>query len=321
MRIEFLHPEYVWLLLILPLFLITHILSSRYVRANAMKFANFEAIERVTGKRSASRNLWQAFNTRGLLILLTRVLITTTLILSLTQPVLYTVGESTGTDYAISIDASLSMLATDILPDRLTVAKETAVAFVDGLPDDSRVGIISFSGTPLVMQGLTREKGATRAAIKSITHRMEGSTSIGEAIVAGTNLLLSSQRKKAVVILTDGEENIETGVKEKVAYANHYNTPAHIITIATKDGGFVRLLNVTIPGLKDTSLLEMIANGTNGTFSIATTAEQARTALAPLETPSKQEIPHPLATLLLLAAISILTVAWTLGSAQQRTIP
>ena len=44
----------------------------------------------------------------------------------------------------LAVDVSLSMEATDVAPNRLAVAQEAARAFVEGLPDDLDVGLVTF---------------------------------------------------------------------------------------------------------------------------------------------------------------------------------
>ena len=51
----------------------------------------------------------------------------------------------------VAIDTSTSMLLTDVAPDRIGAARESAAAFVAGLPESFNVGLVSFSGTASVV--------------------------------------------------------------------------------------------------------------------------------------------------------------------------
>ena len=80
-----------------------------------------------------------------------RVIAIGLLIIALARPQSFTSGKNVSTegiDIAMVLDISGSMLAEDLKPNRLEVAKETARSFVDGLNFlYSSVSIISFSAT------------------------------------------------------------------------------------------------------------------------------------------------------------------------------
>src|SRR5205809_7764514 len=65
----------------------------------------------------------------------------------------------------MAIDVSLSMRASDVLPNRLAAAQPAAKAFVEELPSDLRVGIVSFAGTALLVQKPTNSRDDLVAAI------------------------------------------------------------------------------------------------------------------------------------------------------------
>ena len=56
-NITFENPIYLWYLLSIPLLIYTHFFLLRRSKAVAMKFANFEALKRVTGGMILSRNV------------------------------------------------------------------------------------------------------------------------------------------------------------------------------------------------------------------------------------------------------------------------
>src|SRR6185503_12839084 len=81
----------------------------------------------------------------------------------------------------MAIDVSLSMRATDVQPNRLAAAQAAAKAFIDELPSDLRVGIVSFAGTALLVQKPTNHKGDLLAAIERL--QLDRHTAIGSGIV------------------------------------------------------------------------------------------------------------------------------------------
>ena len=103
-QITFRDPIFLWFLLSIPFLMITHFYSLRYVTRKAVRFANFEALSRVSGGEALSRNI-------PLLILRTITLFF--LICSVSGPTLWYTGQSSENNYVIALDASRSMLADD----------------------------------------------------------------------------------------------------------------------------------------------------------------------------------------------------------------
>ncbi len=84
------------------------------------------------------------------------------------------------TSIILAIDTSRSMCATDVEPNRLTVAQEAALAFVAEQPAGTQIGIVAFAGFAEIVVPPTTDKEALQAAIRSF------STSLGTAIGSAT---------------------------------------------------------------------------------------------------------------------------------------
>ena len=81
----------------------------------------------------------------------------------------------------MAIDVSLSMRATDVQPNRLAAAQAAAKAFVQELPSDLRVGIVSFAGTALLVQKPTNNKDELAEALDRL--QLDRHTAIGSGII------------------------------------------------------------------------------------------------------------------------------------------
>ena len=116
---------------------------------------------------------------------------------------------SEGIDIALVVDISSSMLAEDFQPqNRIEVAKEKVKRFVVGRKSD-RVGLVAFSGEALTQVPLTTDYPVVLTAIDNLqVGQLEDGTAIGTAIATAANRLRTAPgRSRVMVLLTDGENN------------------------------------------------------------------------------------------------------------------
>jgi len=81
----------------------------------------------------------------------------------------------------LAMDVSGSMRATDVKPNRIVASQEAAKAFVNALPRDVKVGIVSFAGTAAVVQAPTVSREDIIAAIDRF--QLQRGTATGSGIV------------------------------------------------------------------------------------------------------------------------------------------
>lgn len=139
-----------------------------------------------------------------------------------TFPVKEQISEKTykdGVDIEILLDVSYSMMAEDLAPNRLAVAKEVIHNFVSEQVSN-RVGLVVFSGRPFSSLPLTFdykiiEKIVSRISTDIINQErtnLQG-TAIGDAMMLGMDNLEkkdteeNATREKVMILMTDGEAN------------------------------------------------------------------------------------------------------------------
>jgi len=255
MYFSFTNPTYLFLLVIIPLIVFIHFFSLRHKGGAALKFANFEAISKISGIDVYSKNL---------VILILTILISVLLIFSVSGCIINRTMSASSFSFVIAIDSSTSMDANDIYPDRITAAKETALDFVDSSPMGTRFGVISFSGNALIEQGMTQEKSMVKNAINNIDLSLVSGTDLYEGIVTSTNLL-SAEEAGVIILLSDGQINVGN-LDDAVDYANMNNVLIQSIGIGTLEGG-----NTSYGMSKiDEDSLKAVAYNTNGNFFRAT---------------------------------------------------
>lgn len=118
--------------------------------------------------------------------------------------------ERHGRDVVFLLDVSKSMLAEDLVPNRLERAKLAIRDCVDRLEGD-RVGLVAFAGTASVKCPLTLDYGFFRMILDTITTDSitRGGTMIGDAVRRVLDEVFDDQFKKYkdIVLITDGEDH------------------------------------------------------------------------------------------------------------------
>ncbi len=306
----FTHPLYLTFLVSIPFFIIMHFLILKHVHRRAIKFANFEALARVTGMQVLNKNI---------IMLVIRIVALLFLIFSAAGTVLWYTGDVSEYDYILAIDTSSSMLANDFNPTRLEAAKTAALKFIDDMPPQARVALVTFAGTPYVNQHPSTDRGLLKDAIKGIKSSRVSGTDIGGAIVTSANIMISSDRPRAVIILTDGQDNVGVSIDDAVAYAVSNQLIAHAIGLGTEEGGtFIRS---DLVSQIDEEALRDIADGTGGNLFMVENQQQIDQAYQALATTRRQPTSIELRLPLLLLAILILFFEWGLINTKFRTLP
>jgi len=313
----FTNPFYLWLLVSIPFLIITHFFILKYLKRRAIKFANFEAIKRVTGTKFELRNVRAISKNRFLLVI--RVFILLLLIFSIAGPVLWYSGQSSEFDFVIAIDASSSMLADDLKPYRLDAARKASSLFVDNLKAKTRVGVVSFAGTSFVEQDLIDNMKKTEDVINNIKIKSVGGTDIGGAITTSSNLLLREENARVIILLTDGQSTVGMPVDEAIDYANKNYVTVNTIGIGTEEGGtFIK--GDLISKLDEPTLIE-IAQKTGGKYYKAENEEELNKAFDDISSSAEEKIPINLSMGFMMIALALLFVEWGMINTKYRTLP
>jgi Ca-activated chloride channel family protein len=125
-----------------------------------------------------------------------------------------------GIDVVIALDASRSMLAKDIQPNRLERAKLELSGLLDRLKGD-RVGLVVFAGDAFTQCPLTSDYAAAKMFLKAIdvANMPVQGTDLSRALEESKELLVQAERgakARAIVLLTDGEDTSGTALNEQV---------------------------------------------------------------------------------------------------------
>jgi Ca-activated chloride channel family protein len=318
MEIIFNYPQYLWFLISIPLLAITHLFVLRFVRKKAMRFANFEALERVvsTGEHGIVHS---HLVSKNIMLLISRLLILTMIILSISGMVLWYEGKASRFDYVIAIDSSSSMLATDLSPDRFSVAKDSAISFLDLITYNSNVGLVQFSGTSVMISPVTDMIDELKEEITGLRILQVAGTDLGQAIYTSINILpMNSNRPGVIILMTDGQSNVGAPLERAISYAMNRKVTVHTIGIGTKEGGtFIQ------GGLSQLAEEELknIAEKTNGKYFLADSSENLQLAFREIAEINTENVPLDLSAVLIFFALSLMFVEWGLVNTKFRTLP
>lgn len=182
----------------------------------------------------------------------------------------------------IAVDVSASMRAQDLKPDRLENAKTMLRMLISNLKEE-RIGIIAFTSQAYTQCPITTDQDALTYFINALQPDMLPlpGTSLAAPVRLSAHLLSKYPGKKALILLTDGEDHSPKELEEAKDIAVKNNIRIIAIGIGTKEGTLIpdkvdnsgRVLeykkdkqgNTVVSKLDDKTLLEL-AKATGGAY-------------------------------------------------------
>jgi Ca-activated chloride channel family protein len=257
---------------------------------------------------------------KNITLLVVRILVIIFLAFSASGVIFWTAGVGSEFNYVLTIDASSSMLASDIEPTRFIAAKDAAKMFVSSNADSIEIGVVSFSGVSRIDSRLQSSKSEINAVIDKLEVSPVGGTDIAGAITTSINaLVVESDKANAIIVLTDGQHTVGGTIEEAIKYANEKHVIVHTIGLATEKGGSFELTNL-ISTLDEPTLKKISAN-TGGKYFRAGSKTELESAFKEILTLSEQNKPHQLRLPLLIIGLALLFIEWILLNTRFRTLP
>ncbi|MDR0228262.1 MAG: VWA domain-containing protein [Flavobacteriaceae bacterium] len=273
-NITFLHPEFFWLFLLIPVAFFIWFRNKNKQRATI----KLSSIKPVRQKKSLVVKLLP-------LSIALRLLALSAIIVALARPQVVSIDNQVhsthGIDIVMAMDISGSMLAKDLKPNRLEALKDVAGQFVTQRVSD-RIGIVIYAAEAYTKTPVTSDKTLLLNALEDIRYSndLRDGTAIGVGLATAVNRLKDSPAKsKIIILLTDGVNNSGT-VDPKLAasIAKEFGIKVYTIGIGTnglaespvgiKPNG--ELVYEKIPVEIDEQLMKSIAKETKGKYFRAT---------------------------------------------------
>ena len=207
---RFANPQYLWLLTLIPLFvmLFAGVAAQRHRRL--ARFGNPDTLAELMPEVSNGRVVLKFILFCGAVALV---------VLAAARPQFGSKlreEKARGVEMMLVVDISNSMLAEDFEPNRLERTKYAINRLFDGLKQD-RVGLIVFAGEPRVQLPITSDYRMAKAFARRIDPSQVSvqGTAIGKAL---EQALLSfsgetdEKRSRAIILITDGENHDDDAV-------------------------------------------------------------------------------------------------------------
>ena len=299
----FLWPQFLWLLLILPMLVLLYAWLMHRRKAQTLRYASLSLVKEAMGKGPGFKS-----HIPPLLFLLAL----SAMLLAAARPFAVVTLPLQQETIILAMDVSGSMRATDVKPNRLVASQSAAKAFLAELPRKVRVGIVAFAGTAQVVQPPTLSREDLTAAIDKF--QLQRATAIGSAIVIslaelfpdqgieldalvrGSGRLrparIDSEPKKdvkpfvpvapgsytsaAIILLTDGQRTTGIDTLEAAKMAADRGVRIYTVGVGTVDGETIGFEGWSMRVRLDEETLKKVALQTQGAYFYAGTAEDLK---------------------------------------------
>ena len=200
--------KYLYLLLLIPVFLIGYGVLRRIRAARVKRFGDPALVEQLMPSRSRSKG-W----VRMAIFCLAFGLFAIGLARPRTGARLAE-RKTRGAEIIVALDVSNSMLARDYSPNRLERAKLSISRLTDKLQED-RIGLVIFAGTSFVQLPVTTDYVSAKMFLSSIdtgSIPVQG-TAIGDAIrLSIKSFSAQSEKSRVIIVISDGENHEDDAV-------------------------------------------------------------------------------------------------------------
>ena len=233
---RFANPEYLYLLLLLPVILLLFIYSNYRRRKRIEQYGDpqlLKAFIPAWASLGSRITFWFSFAALALIVLI------------LARPQFGARKETVttrGVEVVVALDISNSMLADDIYPNRLEKAKRL-ISRIINKSDKNKVALVVFAGDAFVQLPITDDFISAKMFLESITPALidRQGTDVAAAIdLAAKSFTPNEKVGKAIILITDGE-NHEGGAEEAAKSASEKGINVFVLGIGTEKGGRIPL--------------------------------------------------------------------------------
>jgi Ca-activated chloride channel family protein len=268
----FLDPGRLWLLLLVPALAAVYVVAQRRRRVQSVRFSNLELLRSVVPARAA----WRRHVPSAVALLALGGLL-----VGFARPAAAVRVPKEAATIMLVLDVSASMEATDVRPSRLEAAITAAQSFVDQLPPQLEVGLVSIDRQARIEQPPTTDHRAVQAALGTL--QLGPGTAAGDALTTAVEAINAAKASAgrvdkggaAIVLLSDGVTTVGRPVTAAAHAAADAGIPVSTIAFGT-DAGAVQVQGQIIPVPADPDTMAEVAEITSGRFFEAVSAHELR---------------------------------------------
>ncbi|HET7089029.1 MAG TPA: VWA domain-containing protein [Anaerolineae bacterium] len=289
---SFIWPETLFLLLVIPLFVVLYIRMQQRRRRIAASYGRLGLVQEAAGRGLGLRR-----HIAPALFLLAL----TILIVALARPqTVVSLPRIEGT-VILAFDVSGSMAADDLKPTRMEAAKAAAREFVQRQPLGVQIGVVAFSESGFAVQAPTNDQETILASINRL--KPERGTSIGQGILASLKTISVVDVEQApplagnvtpaptptptpvpegtytsavVVLLSDGENNASPDPLASAQAAADRGVRIYAVGIGSAAGTTLHVNGFTVHTRLDEAMLRQISQLTDGAYYNAENEQDLR---------------------------------------------
>ncbi len=306
--VSFLWPSLLWLLILVPLLVLTYLWLLRRRKKLAVTYASLALVKEAMGKSPPWRRHLPPALFLGALALM---------LLATARPVATVMLPSQQDTIILAMDISGSMRAKDVEPTRLIAAQNAARTFIKELPRHTRVGIVAFAGTASVVQQPTQSREDALAAIDRF--QLQRGTATGSGIIVALATLFpdagfdvstaiygndqqasqarsgspleatpkkaapefkpvppGSYKQAAVILLSDGQRTTGPDPVDAAKRAAERGVRIFTVGIGTVDGEVIGFEGWSFRARLDEDALKAVASVTQGEYFYASNANDLK---------------------------------------------
>lgn len=261
-------PLFLLLLLLIPAGLYAIRVARSQRRRRAIRMPATATLKAVVRKQPSHRR-WLPVALLAVTIALLSV--------AMTRPEVTVATPQSRSTVVLVTDASGSMNAEDVAPTRMEAAKNAAKRFLDGVPKQTRVGLVGYARSPSIVQEPTTDRGVVTTAINALT--ASGPTYTQDALDVALDAIRAegdpskndgTRPPGAIVLLSDGTPDQSQQPLVSAERAKRERVPIYTVALGTPGGTISGLGGAPQPVPPDPELMEQIARASGGeSFSVA----------------------------------------------------
>ena len=285
---SFIWSQMLWSLILIPFLILLYLRMQRRRKQLALRYGSLGLVQQ-TATVNSRRHIPALLFLLGMIILF----------VALARPQMVLGLPNREGVVILAFDVSGSMAAEDFEPNRLEAAKVVAIDFVERQPSSVRVGVVAFSEGGFSVQIPSNDQAAIIESIQRLTPQR--GTSLANGIVVSLNTIANAtgqepivgfddaevpaplvpidpelvvEEAAVIVLLTDGENNMEPNPLEAAQFAADRGVRIHTIAVGSVEGTTVTVNGITVFTQVNETGLREISELTGGMYFNAQNEEE-----------------------------------------------